>query len=228
MNKIIISELTKSFKNGKNEIEVFNIKRISFEENKTYAIKGSSGSGKSTFLQIIAGLDVPTNGSVCYEGDIAKELVEKDFFDIHKSKDKILNKLRKNSIGFIYQRNFLLKDLTVIDNLLIANRNKQKASELLSSVGLESRKYAYYSELSGGERQRVSICRALMNSPKFIFADEPTGSLDFHNKEKIWTLLMELKELHNFGLIMVTHDNDLANACDHVFNLKEGKLISDK
>lgn len=223
MNKIEISNVKKVFKTGNELLEVFNVEKLFFETNKTYAIKGSSGSGKSTFLQIIAGLEEPTSGSIKIKGSIAEKGI-----DLHKSTNKIINQLRRENFGFIYQKNFLLKDLNVIDNLLIVKNDKDKAMSLLSSVGLALRSNSYYSELSGGERQRISICRALMNDPEFIFADEPTGSLDFKNKEKIWDMLMELKETHKFGLIMVTHDNELAKDCENIYELKEGNMIKEK
>lgn len=228
MNNIEVSNIKKVFKTGNDHLEIFSIEKISFESNKTYAIKGSSGSGKSTFLQIVAGLEEPTSGSIKIKGSIAEELLKENEIDLHKSTNKTINRLRRENFGFIYQKNFLLKDLNVLDNLLIVKNDKKMAMSLLSSVGLESRSKAYYSELSGGERQRISICRSLMNSPDFIFADEPTGSLDFMNKEKIWDMLMELKEVHKFSLIMVTHDNELANNCENVYELKEGKMIREK
>ncbi len=228
MNNIEVSNIKKVFKTGNDHLEIFNIEKISFESNKSYAIKGSSGSGKSTFLQIVAGLEEPTSGSIKIKGSIAEELLKENEIDLHKSTNKTINRLRRENFGFIYQKNFLLKDLNVLDNLLIVKNDKKMAMSLLSSVGLESRSKAYYSELSGGERQRISICRSLMNSPDFIFADEPTGSLDFMNKEKIWDMLMELKEVHKFSLIMVTHDNELANNCENVYELKEGKMIREK
>lgn len=227
MNKIKVEKLRKVFKTGEEELEIFNIEEVSFDSDKTYAIKGASGSGKSTFLQILAGLDSPSNGTVKISGEISKILLKKEELDIHKEKSSILNKLRRNHLGFIYQKNFLLKDLNVLDNLLIVKNDRKKALSLLNSVGLEMKNKSYYSELSGGERQRVSICRALMNSPDFIFADEPTGSLDFHNKENVWNLLIELRKIHGFGLIMVTHDNELADNCEVIYNLKEGLLIKE-
>lgn len=225
MNKIEIKNLSKVFETGNEKIEVLKIKNAFFEENKTIAITGSSGSGKSTLLQIIAGLDNPSSGEVILTGSISKTITNNESLNISKLKNKDQNKIRKDYFGFIYQKNFLLKDLNVIDNLLIVKNDKDKAMELLNKVGLKDKYNAHYRTLSGGERQRVSICRALMNSPKFIFADEPTGSLDYKNKDKIWNLFLDLKKEINFGLIMVTHDQSLAKLCDKSYSLKNGELF---
>lgn len=228
MNKIKIKSLKKSFESGEELLTVFDIDEIEFSSKETYAITGSSGSGKSTFLQIIAGLDNPTEGTVHIEGTIPKDLTGEGSLNIHKINKKTINKIRRNNFGFIYQKNFLMKGINVIDNLLIVNNNKERANSLLDSVGLKDKKKSFYSKLSGGERQRVSICRALMNEPDFIFADEPTGSLDVNNKKVIWDLLMELRKSHNFGLIMVTHDNELASECENIYFLSNKALLKQK
>ncbi len=228
MNKIEIKDLSKVFKSGEDNLEVFNVANLVFKDNETIAIKGASGSGKSTFLQIIAGLDKPTTGEVKLTGTISESLIKKESCLISNLKERHLNKLRKNNFGFIYQKHFLLKDLNVLDNLLIVNNDKKKALELLKEVELEDKKDRFHNQLSGGEKQRVSICRALMNSPKFVFADEPTGSLDYNTKEKIWNLFEKLRIQHNFGLIMVTHDTLLAEKCQNIYVFNEGKIHKEK
>jgi len=224
MNKLTAKNLSKTFQSGEEQIEVFNIKEFSVSESETVAIKGASGSGKSTFLQIMAGLDSPTNGHVFLSGSISKEISGAEMSDIHSLKEKQSNKLRKNNFGFIYQKNFLLKDLSVLDNLLIVNNDKEQALSLLEEVGLKDKANRYHNQLSGGEKQRVSICRALMNNPSFVFADEPTGALDYHTKEKIWDLFKKMQEKYNFGLIMVTHDDDMAKKCENNYIFKEGDI----
>lgn len=221
MNKINISNLKKEYITGDETTEVFNIKELSINGNKFTAITGASGSGKSTLLQIMAGLDEPTEGIVSIKGLSLGD----DFYRLNSLSKKEINQIRKNDFGFIYQKNFLLKDLDVIDNLLITSGKKERALELLNKVGLYKKRNRHYNQLSGGERQRVSICRALMNKPSFIFADEPTGALDQKNTNNIWELFIDLKKDHNFGLIMVTHDKELANYCDVHYHMDNG-LIS--
>ncbi len=220
MSKIVIKELKKSFK-GEDCVDILDIPFFEFENKGMTALTGTSGSGKSTLLQIVAGLESPTSGEVIIScSDLFDEPV-----DINKIKERDKNLLRRNEFGFIYQRNFLIKDLNVIDNLLLATNNKEKAVDLLEKVGLTGKSKRYYSELSGGERQRVAICRALMNDPSFVFADEPTGSLDDNTSNKIWDLFLKIREDHQFGLIMVTHDQQLASLCDNVYQIKEKSLI---
>jgi len=221
VNKIIINNLSKSFNNGDEETEVFNISNLEINGDCFTSITGSSGSGKSTFLQIIAGLDLPTTGEVLIKG---LSLGKNELININNLNKKSQNKIRRNDFGFIYQKNFLLKDLDVLDNLLITKGNKERALYLLNEVGLYEKKNRLFNQLSGGEKQRVSICRALMNEPAFVFADEPTGSLDEKNTDKIWELFLDLKKDHNFGLIMVTHDKELASYCDVNYHMRNGKL----
>ena len=221
MNKIIVKDLTKSFKNGDDKTTVFNIPYLEINGNDFTAIKGTSGSGKSTFLQIIAGLESPSSGDVLIKG---LSLEDDAFISLNNLNNKAKNKIRQNDFGFIYQKNFLLKDLNVIDNLLVTRGSKEQAYRLLKKVGLYDKKERLFNQLSGGEKQRVSICRALMNKPKFIFADEPTGALDDENTLKIWDLFTSLREDYSFGLIMVTHDKELANYCDVQYHMKNGNI----
>lgn len=225
-NKITIKNLSKTFNSGEESIEVFNIDKLSFKNKDLIAITGASGSGKSTLLQILAGLDTSTSGDVIIEGSIAKCIKKKERMLLSDLNKFQTNKLRRNHFGFIYQKNFLIKDLNVLDNLLLVNDNKEKALHLLDRVGMSSKIKNTYTSLSGGERQRVSICRSLMNDPKFVFADEPTGSLDYKNKDKIWDLFLELKKENDFGLIMVTHDLNLADSCNVIHNLSNGKITT--
>lgn len=230
MNKIYVENLNKIFLSGEEEIELFNIEKINFDSNATYSIIGESGSGKSTFLQILAGLDLPTKGDVILKGDLCFKYQKDGFININKLKEKVKNKVRRSDFGFIYQRNFLINDLSILDNLLIVKNDKEKGLELLDKVGLLNKKDKLPYQLSGGEKQRISICRALMNEPSFIFADEPTGSLDPQNKEKIWDLFLSFQRKHKFGLIMVTHDIELAKKTDVIYELKNKslKLVSNK
>lgn len=222
MNKIIVKNLSKRFQNGDELTEVFNIPNLEISGDHFTAITGASGSGKSTFLQIIAGLDEPTTGEVLIRG---LSLEKDSYIDINNLNNKAKNKIRRDDLGFIYQKNFLLKDLNALDNLLITSGGKERAEFLLNKVGLYEKRNRLFNQLSGGEKQRISICRALMNKPSFVFADEPTGSLDEKNTDKIWELFQELKNDQNFGLIMVTHDSDLAEYCDVKYHMKKGILV---
>lgn len=222
MSDIIVNNLKKSFKNGDTITTVLDVDNLHISGSSITAITGKSGSGKSTFLQILAGLENPTSGNVSIGG---LSISEKKLININQLSNNEKSIIRRKDLGFIYQKNFLLKDFNVIDNLLIANNSKEKALYLLNEVGLIDKKDRLHSQLSGGEKQRVSICRALMNDPIFIFADEPTGSLDVENTEKIWNLFLKLKKTHDFGLIMVTHDLELANYCDINHKMVNGRIV---
>lgn len=222
MSDIIVNNLKKSFKNGDTTTTVLDVDNLHISGSSITAITGKSGSGKSTFLQILAGLENPTSGNVSIGG---LSISEKKLININQLSNNEKSIIRRKDLGFIYQKNFLLKDFNVIDNLLIANNSKEKALYLLNEVGLIDKKDRLHSQLSGGEKQRVSICRALMNDPIFIFADEPTGSLDVENTEKIWNLFLKLKKTHDFGLIMVTHDLELANYCDINHKMVNGRIV---
>ena len=219
MNKLIqINSISKKYE--EKNIKVLNKINFTFSAGKIYSLMGPSGSGKSTLLNLISLIDKPTSGKIKLNG------VSVDF-----NNDSFTDELRANNIGIIYQEKNLLSDFTALENVVIArlaiNSDEEKAVKesinLLKKVGLTKRLNHYPSELSGGEAQRVAISRALINSPKIILADEPTGSLDEKNSEEIFRLLCKLKN-NNRTIIFATHNRYFANLADCKIQLLSGKL----
>jgi len=203
------------------------LKEISLEvaEGETVAIVGPSGSGKSTLLNMMGALDKPDSGSVIFEGT-----------DLSTLDDSELARFRNRDIGFVFQLHHLLPQCNVIENVLIptipsgakneSETFKNRAQQLLQRIGLENHLYHFPAQLSGGEQQRVAVARALMNKPKLILADEPTGSLDRSSSEKLGRLLIELNREQGITLIVVTHALGLARKLDRQFILQNGVLKS--
>ncbi len=215
--------LKKNYRSGSETIEVLRDVNLSVEEGRTVVITGESGCGKTSLLSLIGGLDTPTAGQIF--------LREKDITSL--SEDE-LSDYRRDTIGFIFQFHFLLRDFTALENIMmpsyIAGESsdvaKTKAEELIDSVGLAARSHHYPVELSGGERQRVAVARALVNDPAIILADEPTGNLDEKNSKVIENLLFELVERYKKTLVVVTHDRALARLSDRHFELVHGVLVA--
>lgn len=214
--------LVKDYKQGENHVYALNGVDVSFEEGAFVAITGESGSGKSTFLNILSGMDVPTFGKVFVEG---KEM---------SKNDKELSKFRANKIGMVFQSFHLLPMLTAEENLLLPSRftgndiSKEKVEKILKELSLEGRGKHLPCELSGGQQQRVAIGRALINNPKILFADEPTGNLDKKNSEEIINLLIQLKEQRKMTLIMVTHSEKIAELAERRIYMEDGKILRDE
>jgi putative ABC transport system ATP-binding protein len=182
-------------------------------------ITGSSGSGKTTLLTVLSGLDHPTTGQVLIDNR-----------DITAATEEDLAPLRNRTIGFVFQSFHLVPSMTAIENIMFpaelmgATDAAIRAAQLLSRVGLSNRADNLPSQLSGGEKQRVALCRALVNRPKLLFADEPTGNLDSDNGKTVLTQLIDLKNEHGATLVMVTHNPEVAQAADRVLTLKDGHL----
>ena len=196
---------------------------LKVEKGSSVAIVGPSGSGKSTLLNIIGGLDRPTSGRVLFDG--------RDLAGLSESE---LARMRNKEIGFVFQLHHLLPQCTVLENVLVptlASKNRtsnetvrERALDLLKRVGLEDWSLHRPGELSGGQRQRVAVVRALINEPKLLLADEPTGSLDKDASQNIAELLVELNRSEEVALIVVTHSSDLAGKMGQVFELNDGVL----
>ncbi len=196
---------------------------LSVGRGEIVAIVGPSGAGKTTLLQIAGSLDRPDSGSVIYDG-----------VDITTLKEKRLAEFRNRNIGFIFQFHELLPEFTAIENVaipgLIGGRRRREVTEearnLLDILGLSDRLRHRPSELSGGEKQRVAIARALINSPRIVLADEPTGSLDSHNREEIHRIISDLCATRGQTFLIVTHDSTLAAIAHRVVNMDDGRVSS--
>lgn len=223
MNKTAV-EITGLEKTYRTESECLTILKnldFSIKEGTKAVIIGESGSGKSTFLNIVAGLDKATRGTV-----------KAGPYEITSMDEKSISEYRSRYLGLIFQFHYLLKDFTALENVFLpaymAGMKKslalEKAKLLLSDVGLEDRFTHLPSQLSGGERQRVAVARSLINDPKLILADEPTGNLDPANASMIGNLLFSMAEKYRKTLILVTHDMSLASKGDRIFSIKDGML----
>ena len=213
--------LTKVYRGRVEEVTVFRDLEFAARRGEMVAIVGTSGAGKSTLLHLLGGLDKPTAGSVILEQ-----------FDITKSADVELTRLRNRRIGFVFQFHHLLPEFTALENvmmpLLVGGQTRRQASDrardLLKRVGLEARVAHRPGELSGGERQRVALARALVCSPALLLADEPTGSLDQRTGDEIFALLHELHATEYLTSVIVTHNERLAATCTRVLHLAAGRL----
>ena len=222
MNKLIASDLYKSYQSGGHISEVLSGVSITISEGQTMGVIGSSGSGKTTLLQILAGLEFPDQGSI-YFNEINLLINNSENFNL----------MRKNLFGYAYQFHYLLDDLTVFENcdlvFKIANNkkvveNSQKIIQILDELGIAELKNKYPYMLSGGERQRVAIARAIVHEPEFVLMDEPTGNLDQENAEVIQNLTIKLAKDHNIGIVVATHDLNYAGKLDTVFRIENGDL----
>ena len=220
MNNIIsIKNLTKSY--GDKKIKILKKINFKFQKGKIYSITGPSGSGKSTLLNLISLIDKPSSGSLILD-KIETTAINNDQTDL----------LRSKKIGIVYQDKNLLNDFTAIENIYLANLNIEKsekkslnkAKKLLSKFDLINRENHYPNQLSGGEIQRVAICRAIINEPDIILADEPTGSLDRKNAKNVFNILIKLIN-KNRTIIFATHNTYFANLADCKLELNDGILI---
>lgn len=213
--------LTKRFRQGSLDVEVLRGVSLNIAEGERVAIMGASGSGKSTLLHLLGGLEKPTGGEVILD--------QVNLSSIGANK---LAKLRNRALGFVYQSHHLLGEFTVLENvampLLIADKPvpeaSSKAVEILNKVGLGHRLEHKPGELSGGERQRAAVARALVNRPKCVLADEPTGNLDSKNADQVYDLILELNQELNISFLIVTHDHDLAMKMGRVLHMEDGLL----
>lgn len=217
------TNLTKTYQSGSSQLTVLDAVNIQIPEGSTASIVGPSGSGKTTLLGLCAGLDRATSGAVYLDGK-----------DITNFTEGERAKLRRDSIGFIFQNFQLMPNLTAIENVVIpaelqgknGAQTNRRAEELLERVGLGSRMKHYPKQLSGGEQQRVAIARAFIHQPKILFADEPTGNLDEESSLLIEDMLFEINKELGTTLVLVTHDNELAQKTQHLIKLKGGKLVT--
>jgi putative ABC transport system ATP-binding protein len=227
MNDLVlrIESLTKSYKIRKREVQPLTNLDLEVKKGEFTAIMGPSGSGKTTLLNIIGCIDKPTKGRVFL-----------DNVDIAHQPESQLNKIRRDKIGFVFQSFNLLPYLNARENVELAmelagkfkGQRKQRAKDLLATVGLSGREMHRPQRLSQGEQQRVAIARALANDPAIILADEPTGNLDVANKQDIVKLLSELNQKQGTTIIMVTHDEQVAAQTQRMLILRDGKIFKEK
>jgi len=218
-NLISLKKISKSFSINK-KISVLKNINYSFKSGKVYSLMGPSGSGKSTLLNILSMIDKPTNGSLFLNNKKINflETVTND-------------KMRSKKIGIIYQQNNLLPDFTALENVYLAGlalidhkkNSIEKAKKIIKKMGLSSREHHYPSELSGGEMQRIAIARALINEPKIILADEPTGSLDQSKAKEVFQILYNLKNKNRL-IIYATHNRFFANMADCKLEMIDGNI----
>lgn len=213
-----LKNIEKSFLVEDKELKILSDISLKIDQGEKVALIGPSGSGKSTLLSIMAGLDQATNGEVIIDGVY-----------LNKMDENSLSDFRNQKIGFIFQSFELIPSFTAFENIsfpaeISTNYQKIKVIELLNYIGLENRKDHFPYQLSGGEKQRIAIARAFINDPEIIFADEPTGNLDSKTGEHILNLLLDFSSRKGKTLIMITHDQSIAQKMDRIIKIKDGKI----
>lgn len=221
MKRLKVSNLKKTYGKGESKAHAIDGINIEIEPNKFTAIIGPSGSGKSTLLHCMAGLDKPSSGNV-YLDDI----------DIYTMGDDKLSKLRREEFGFIFQSYNLIPVVNVYDNIVLPVAIDKKKEDrdyiyaLINKLGISNQVNKFPNELSGGQQQRVAIARALSNKPSVIFADEPTGNLDSKTTDEVMDILKICVKDFKQTLVMITHNEDIANMADRVITIKDGKVLN--
>jgi putative ABC transport system ATP-binding protein len=220
--KIKISNLKKSYLEPERELTILSDVNLEINSGEVVALLGKSGSGKTTMLSMLSGLEKPTTGEIIIDGE-----------DITKLSEQALCLWRAKSLGIVFQQFHLVPHLTALENVMLPLEIMEskvsifeEAKKWLTFVGLDDRVGHYTNKLSGGEQQRVAIARALAKSPQLILADEPTGNLDNETGQIIIKLLFEMVRKNNLTMVLVTHDEDLAKLCDRTIRLVGGKCFS--
>ena len=217
---ITLNNIQLQYQNGSEVTEVIKGITLAIKKQETLAIIGKSGSGKTSLIMLLAGLEKPTSGSIIFKNQIISNFNEEELSDF-----------RQKNIGIIFQSFYLIPNYTALENVaLTLEINLQKnaielAKEILINLGLEHRLQHYPSQLSGGEQQRVAIARAVINKPSIILADEPTGNLDDENSLLISDTLFDVVKSFGSSLCLVTHDKELAQRCDRQIIIQDGKII---
>jgi putative ABC transport system ATP-binding protein len=213
--------VSKTYTINNSRISVLDSISLSVAEGEFLVIKGESGSGKSTLLALLSGLDRPDAGRII--------LADRDITDLTED---ALAPIRNSTFGFVFQSFHLIPSLTARENVMFPaelngnTRAREKADQLLERVGLSGRSASFPHQLSGGEKQRCALCRALINEPQILFADEPTGNLDLANGRAVLELLRELHSEQRTTVILVTHSQDIAQTADRVITLRDGKIVN--
>ena len=219
---IQVSGLNKSLYGGGHRVDILNEINLVIPTGQFIAITGASGSGKTTLLSLIAGLDEPTQGEIIIDGQ-----------DITKLNEDELAELRGQHFGFIFQNFNLIPTLTALENIVLSaelngtNGAQKKSIDLLNIVGLSKRNHHYPVQLSGGEQQRLCLARAFVNQPDIILADEPTGNLDSQNSKRVLDLMTNLHHEKKATILLVTHEEDVAQKAERIIVMGDGKIIED-
>ncbi|MBT8334235.1 MAG: ABC transporter ATP-binding protein [Deltaproteobacteria bacterium] len=214
--------LTHHYSIGDRKITILDSVSLSVKSGEFVVISGSSGSGKTTLLTLLSGLDKPSKGEIWLAGQ-----------EISRLSENALTPIRNDLIGFVFQAFHLIPSLNALENIMFPAELKKdrlakpKAEELLERVGLWERRSSMPQQLSGGEKQRVAICRALINNPRLVFADEPTGNLDSENSFSIINLLSELRDEHDTTLLMASHSSEVAQSATRILKLHDGRLTGE-
>ncbi|MBB1339404.1 ABC transporter ATP-binding protein [Pseudoalteromonas sp. SR44-2] len=220
LNIIQVNGLSKIVSTFEGELPILSDISFNVKHGESVAIVGTSGSGKSTLLSLLAGLDTASSGEIFLDGE-----------PLHNLDEEERAALRAAKIGFVFQSFMLVQSLTALENVMLPaelageSDAKEQAIALLEKVGLSHRIDHYPSQLSGGEQQRVAIARAFIGTPKMLFADEPSANLDSKNGKMIESLLFDLNTQHGTTLILVTHDEGLAQKCEHIIQIEAGLLV---
>lgn len=217
MGYIEFNHITKEYQTGETSIKALDDATFHVEKGELSVVLGASGAGKTTALNILGGMDVPTSGQILVDGK-----------DITKYNKKQLVDYRRSDIGFVFQFYNLVPNLTALENVELAVqvcKDALNASDTMDKVGLSERKGNFPAQLSGGEQQRVSIARALSKNPKLLLCDEPTGALDYNTGKQILQLLQDTCRKDNITVILITHNSALAPMADRLIRFKSGKVI---
>ncbi len=222
MNNILkLSNVDKYYKNPNGKLYIYEDVNMEIEKGKVYALTGVSGSGKSTFLNLVGGFDYVSSGSIFLNN-----------IDITKKDEQDLANIRNRHLGYIFQSFHLIPELSVVENVMLPNlklgfsrkESYKKAIQLLEKVGIKEKAENSIYMISGGESQRVAIARALINNPEIVLADEPTGNLDQGNRDNVLQILIDIVRQMDKSIIIATHNKDIANKCDIVYTIEDRNI----
>ena len=216
-----LKQITLNYKNYNTSVEVIKGIDLKINSGEKAAVVGKSGSGKTSLIMLMAGLEQPTSGEIIFDQQLISTFNEDQLADI-----------RKKKIGIVFQSFYLIPNYTALENVSLIleingiDNSKQKAEELLVQFGLKDRLHHFPTQLSGGEQQRVAIARSMAVKPKLILADEPTGNLDSENSQMISNLLFEYANKNQSSFVLVTHDLKFAEKCDRIIKIEDGTIVN--